>query len=476
MAMYNYNESYDDLRERLKEERNGIMERKLGFEDPSLKQFTKDFEKLTELLLFSLVREQDNFYALVILQMNRKVDYTLPAPAAVNYQGTYFNLYINPLMMLEFNLSEMKAVLIHECFHVFNEHLPRSKKYIEKVPHTIVNIGLDCSINQYIDKLPDGCVTIESLNNQWGVKQEIEPKREAEYYVSLLMEEYKNNEDFKDQIDEHEKQRSGNGGEQGSGSGSGGGDQEGGMQSSEGKGSMHDKWQESDDEGQDYANMKDTVKKMLNEAQQKARGTIPGEMIELIKRLNEKPIITWQQLLRKYVGTIPVPYKKTIMRRNRRQPKRTDLRGKLSDREVEIVVGIDTSGSVSDMEISYCINEVFNIVKHTKSTVTIVECDFDVSRVYEAKKPQDVKPDVSGRGGTRFQPVFDWINQNNKKHAVVVFFTDGGGETQLDARPKCHKLLWVLTRGNEDDMSLMEPYGEIKLLELDKKFKNMLNN
>ena len=267
--MFNYDESYDDLRERLKNQRDELK----SINDPAMKQFVRDFEKLSELLLFSLVKEKDNFYALVILQMNRQVDITLQAPAAVNFQGTYFNLYLNPFIMLDYNLSEMKAVLVHECFHIFNDHFPRAKKYKDKVQHTIVNIGLDCAINQYIPKLPKGCITIQSLKEDWGVKSGIEAYREAEYYIKLLQDEYNKNQEFKDKIDEREQQKQkqkqqGQG--QGQGSGNSQGEEGGEDGESSGGGivkdindaSTHDKWDSSDDEGQDYANAKDVVKRM----------------------------------------------------------------------------------------------------------------------------------------------------------------------------------------------------------------------
>ena len=82
-----------------------------------------------------------------------------------------------------------------------------------------------------------------------------------------------------------------------------------------------------------------------------------------IEKLLKKPEINWKQLLRKFVGTIPVPHRSTRTRLNRRMPERSDLSGKLPKRHVEIVVAIDTSGSMSDSDISYVLNEIFNIVK-----------------------------------------------------------------------------------------------------------------
>ena len=462
-----YNESYDDLRKRLMEMAKDIND----IRDPRLKEFSQSFSRLMELLLFSLIQEKDNFFAHVIMQMRRKIEFTLPAPAAVSFAKTHFDLLFNPLMMVNFNIPEMKAILIHECYHIFNQHLVRAKKFNNIANHTIVNIGLDCAINQYINDLPEGCISIDSLRNDWGVKVNIEPEREAEYYIKLLRDEYNNNEDFKNKVDKHSGKDKG---DQSSGNGSGNGNSSDELTKDTDLSKMHDSWKNSDFADSDKdANYDDVMKDMLNQAQQKTRGKIPGQLEELIKKLNEPPIIPWHRLLRQYVGRVPVPYKRTIMRRDRRQPHRYDIKGKLNDHQVDIIVAIDTSGSMSDAVISYCINEVFDIVKHSKATVTILECDYKISRVYEAKKPSDVKPDVTGRSGTAYQPVFDWIKENGKRDSIVVYFTDGYGENNLDSKPACFKTLWVITEG--DYLSLQNPYGEVKLLNLDEKWKKMNN-
>ena len=73
---------------------------------------------------------------------------------------------------------------------------------------------------------------------------------------------------------------------------------------------------------------------------------------------------------------------------------------KLNDHVCELVVAIDTSGSMDNDTISYCMNEVFNIIKEQDAKVSIIECDCKITRIYEAKSPRDIKPEVCGRGGS----------------------------------------------------------------------------
>ena len=434
---------------------------------------------MNELLIFALIKETDNFFGNVTIQLNRRIDFGCKAPAAVAYKGLHFDLIINPALLYKYTLAEMKAILIHECYHIICKHLPRTLPLFKKYPQTILNLATDCAINQYINGLPDGCVTPQSLKSQWKVKGELELERESEYYIKRLLEEYKDNEDFKQQVDNQENQKGQGGGEgqgQGGGEGPKPGDPDydgtnGPLETEEQYGDAHGSWEESD-QSQNMENADDVVKDILNQAQAKSRGRIPSKVVEAIAKLNEKPIISWQEELRRYTGQLSKPYKKTITRKSRRQPERADLRGRLNDHVVEIVVAIDTSGSMDNKTIEYCLNEVFAIAKYQETKITVIECDCNITRVYEAKTPRDIKKDVTGRGGTSFQPVFDYLKENRKRNVVLIYFTDGYGEYALKERPICYRTLWVLT-GRSEELSLREPYGKVKQLRLDEKWKKM---
>ena len=64
--------------------------------------------------------------------------------------------------------------------------------------------------------------------------------------------------------------------------------------------------------------------------------------------LNQPPKLTWQQILKRYVGTISADKRKTRTRLNRRQPDRFDLSGRMDEKVLKIIVAIDTSASVDD--------------------------------------------------------------------------------------------------------------------------------
>ena len=146
----------------------------MGDKKTILELLRRDTEELMELIVFSLIKDRDNFFGNVIIQLHRKVDYSVSAAAAVAFKGTFFELQVNPLLFVPHTLREQKAILIHEMYHMICKHLPRTLPLFRLYPQTILNLGTDCAINQFITGLPDGCVTLQSLKNHWKVKRPLE--------------------------------------------------------------------------------------------------------------------------------------------------------------------------------------------------------------------------------------------------------------------------------------------------------------
>lgn len=217
--------------------------------------------------------------------------------------------------------------------------------------------------------------------------------------------------------------------------------------------------------------IKTSVMDAVNSLSEKSRGDIPAFLQEQLKKLFEKPRLNWKQMLRKYVGTIPEGHRSTKMRLNRRQPDRFDLCGKMTDTTLKIVIAIDTSGSMSSRELEYCFNEIFNILKVKKFDITVIECDSQIGKIYKPKKMKDIQLNVSGRGGTSFIPVIEYINNNKFKDAIMIYFTDGYGDYEIP-RPRTFKNLWVIVGGgSESSLSLKNPYGEVRALKDDKDYR-----
>ena len=76
--------------------------------------------------------------------------------------------------------------------------------------------------------------------------------------------------------------------------------------------------------------------------------------------------------------------------------------------KLQLTIGIDSSGSVGEQELSQFHAEMVRL-HNMGIDLTVIECDTEVKNVFkfDPKKPFQ----VNGRGGTAFAPVFEYIEQ-----------------------------------------------------------------
>jgi predicted metal-dependent peptidase len=101
----------------------------------------------------------------------------------------------------------------------------------------------------------------------------------------------------------------------------------------------------------------------------------------------------------------------------------------------EIVIAVDTSGSLSGEELAY-FNAHINRILETclPEKVTVLYCDSTIGGEVEYTPddlPLVLKP--VGGGGTSFKPVFKWLDSYNGEIECLIYFTDGwGDQNELD--------------------------------------------
>lgn len=122
-----------------------------------------------------------------------------------------------------------------------------------------------------------------------------------------------------------------------------------------------------------------------------------------------------------------------------------------------MLLAIDTSGSVSDSELKEFMVEMHHIYK-CGVDITIIQCDTRIRSVEPYKGKHELS--VQGRGGTEFDPVLEYFNENINKYTSLVYFTDG--ECYTDVKPRGN-VLWVLSERSSMNDSLP---GKVIKLEL----------
>ena len=337
------------------------------------------------------------FYGIFLIGMQKEFSKQC-ATAGVGKHGIGMRLVINPDFFAELSEPHQQGLLKHELLHIAFGHLIMADRYPNK---KLFNIAADIEINQYIDSdmLPPGGLTLDTFKNEIVLPR----KAGTDKYYKLLQE--KMNEDgtsyceslqsILDQMD---------------------GDSQ----------YDHKLWDEVTDlpEAEKKLVQKQYEHQMKTTAEeiQKKHGTIPGELAEIIERLFkvEPPKFNWKQYLKRFINNASKIYTKKLRRKyNKRYSGNPGL--KIKHRN-HVLVGVDTSGSVSSEELVEFMNELYHMHK-TGNQITVAQFDTELTSVedFNPKKNWNIK----GRGGTCFQPVTDHYNDPKNKYSAFICLTDG---------------------------------------------------
>ena len=218
-----------------------------------------------------------------------------------------------------------------------------------------------------------------------------------------------------------------------------------------------------------------TIKDFLQELAEKSRGLTPSGVLSDIEKLLRAPERSYRDLIADMIQSSEVyDYEPTRMRRNRRFPDRLDLFGKKPVGHHHIYAACDSSGSTRE-EFKHYVVELLGLAREANATITVIECDASIQKVYDLERPEDFDYKVKGWGGTAFTPIIQFVNGDpdfmakcpaefkkfwrDPEESVLVIFTDGYGENEIP-RPKVQKVLWVVSQGPKN-LSVKQPYGRV---------------
>ncbi len=435
-----------------------INDKNIEFEIPE--EFRIEFFRLIDRVSLSLMEDRDNFYGYFLFQMTRDIRFDIGSPTGVVFKGAGYVINFNPLMYLMLSKEQMQTAIKHEILHILSLHLIRAKSYLGSYNDLAVNMAMDVVVNRFLDYLPPYATTLEWVNVKYGIQLKVDETFESylEKIQAALNQQEETDDEDKDHSDTDNKSR---------------------------KADLHDNNLKPVD-GNDTSKFdlfeteynvekthaiwnesEENKEKVLLEFTEKAvdnamKGELPSYLSGLIEGLkNSGGELPWNLYLNRLMGTMESRKKKTVTRRNRRQPQRMDLRGELRDHKANLIVALDISGSISDEEFLQAMKEVLSIVRNYKHEITVVECDDEIRRSYKVKTEKDIRERFKERGATKFSPVISFANST--KVNLLVYFTDGKGEEKLETIPRGYKILWVIS-GRGDRISLREHYGVVKKL------------
>jgi predicted metal-dependent peptidase len=171
-------------------------------------------------------------------------------------------------------------------------------------------------------------------------------------------------------------------------------------------------------------------------------GKMSGALARMVEHLLQ-PQLPWRMLLARYLSAAARD-DYSFLRPSRREA--SYILPSLRSSQINLVVALDTSGSVSDSEIGEFIAEVNAIKGQLRARITLLACDESVDPdgpwIYEPWEDFSLPKELAGGGGTRFVPVFDWLDAVGSQPDVLVYFTDAEGE--FPSQEPNYPVIWLV--------------------------------
>lgn len=323
----------------------------------------------------------------------------------------------------------LQFFLAHEVSHLMFTHLYRCESRDPK----IFNVACDIIVNKLLMDdgfdLPDKCLKPNGDSIKVADVQidEISKKTAESIYDEIVKNSDQIEESKQLVFDMHDYSDK-------KGQGSGDGDDEEG----EGSSAVSDMGKEADD-------WKNYMSEAITHAKQ--RGIMPAGMESVIGDILN-PKLNWKHLLRRYI-TNTIPHDYTFKNPNMKIP-HVILPG--SEKEsIDVVVHIDTSGSISDEELQAFMSEVLSVCNSFRNiNMTLIQADMEIQRVdrlgsHNKRRVKDLQ--VKGRGGTSHKPVWEYINNYIKQCRILISLTDLGSDIEPHDKPR-YDVIWVVPKAD----------------------------
>ena len=400
---------------------------------------------------------KEPFYAHVLAGMPREVTGRVTS-CGLFWNGQQVVLRVNPEWFLKaLPAAQRKVMLKHEVLHVVFRHLFRPGDW----DPALHSIAADLVVNQLLSPLkplPDWPV-LESFP-----ELKLKPDRPLEEYygaLAVLLRQMR-------KAGYSQEESGGN-----TGVGDGWAKATGKPKSAAALGKLLQDWERRGDDsgwhdgrdGLGAAAGRYAVGSVLIRAKDRMPphqwGSLPAALLsELALILAERqPKLDWKRVVRIFCASSGrTQIRHTMKRVSKRYGTRPGIKVKRLQR---LLVAVDTSGSIDQKMVEAFFSEIHGAWK-AGATVHVVECDAKVQRDYKyaGKPPRD----ITGGGGTEFEPVFRWMQEQSQFDGCL-YLTDGCGPAPT-TRPRC-KLLWVVTGETSDQPEQALPFGFTISLKID---------
>jgi len=172
-----------------------------------------------------------------------------------------------------------------------------------------------------------------------------------------------------------------------------------------------------------------------------------GKLSALLSRFIDTeitPTLPWRQLLATHLSaTARDDYSYARSNSRRGDPAIFPM---LKSTQVNVLVAVDVSGSISEQELNECIAEINAIKGQLRARVTLIAIDDRFSpgfpKIYEAWEEIERIESIAGGGGTDFTPVFEWMGCQDVPPDVLIYFSDAQGKFPQNAPH--YPVVWLI--------------------------------
>ena len=166
-----------------------------------------------------------------------------------------------------------------------------------------------------------------------------------------------------------------------------------------------------------------------------------------------EPPLPWRALLERFLMRVARD-DYSFARRSRREGEA--LLPGMESGEANLVVAVDTSGSIPREALEDFLEEVDALKGQIRASIALLLCDAALAQGMPSRffpwEPIALPDTVAGGGGTRFTPVFEWVESEPVRPDALLYFTDAEGE--FPERAPDYPVMWLVT-GNAP-----VPFGE----------------
>lgn len=167
-----------------------------------------------------------------------------------------------------------------------------------------------------------------------------------------------------------------------------------------------------------------------------AWGSLGGNWRELVKA-SVPSKMDYRKILMSLKPSCSSSRTLTRMKPNRRLG--FDAMGYREERHFKILVGVDVSGSVSSESLTRFFGVIDKLFRYDVERMDVITFDTELAEPVPFRKAMK-EIVITGRGGTKFQPIIDFADKHPEYDGLVVF-TDGFAEPPTKSRAM--KVVWV---------------------------------